>query len=45
MPNYSKKPFLTGSDEEYAMLIEISEEFEKQKIDKTAVRNLKLQRK
>ena len=36
MPNYSKKPFLTASDEEYAMLIEVSEEFEKQKIDKTA---------
>jgi hypothetical protein len=35
MPNYSKTPFLTVSDEEYAMLIEISEEFEKQKIDKT----------
>ena len=36
MPNYSKKPLLTASDEEYAMLIEVSEEFEKQKIDKTA---------
>ena len=36
MPNYSKKPFLTASDEEYTMLIEVSEEFEKQKIDKTA---------
>ena len=36
MPNYYKKPFLTNSDEEYAMLIEVSEEFEKQKIDKTA---------
>ena len=36
MPNYSKKPFLTATDEEYAMLIEVSEEFEKQKIDKTA---------
>ena len=36
MPNYSKKPFLTASDEEYIMLIEVSEEFEKQKIDKTA---------
>jgi len=34
--NYSKKPFLTASDEEYTMLIEVSEEFEKQKIDKTA---------
>ena len=36
MPNYSKKPVLTTSDEEYTMLIEVSEEFEKQKIDKTA---------
>ena len=36
MPNYSKKPILTESDEEYTMLIEVSEEFEKQKIDKTA---------
>jgi len=36
MPNYSKKPILTASDEEYTMLIEISEEFEKQKFDKTA---------
>ncbi len=36
MPNYSKKPLLTSSDEEYAMLIEVCEEFEKQKIDKTA---------
>ena len=36
MPNYSKKPFLTESDEEYIMLIEVCEEFEKQKIDKTA---------
>ena len=36
MPNYSKKPFLTANDEEYAMLIEVSEEFQKQKIDKTA---------
>jgi hypothetical protein len=35
MPNYSKNPFLTGSDEEYAMLIEVSEEFEKQKISRT----------
>jgi hypothetical protein len=34
--NYSKKPVLTTSDEEYAMLIEVSEEFEKQKNDKTA---------
>lgn len=36
MPNYSKKPVLTNSDEEYLMLIEVSEEFERQKIDKTA---------
>ena len=36
MPNYSKKPFLTAGDEEYAMLIEVSEEFQKQEIDKTA---------
>ena len=36
MPNYSNKPVLTDSDEEYSMLIEVCEEFEKQKIDKTA---------
>ena len=36
MPNYSKKKVLTASDEEYTMLIEVSDEFEKQKIDKTA---------
>jgi hypothetical protein len=36
MPNYSKKPILTASDEECTMLIEVIEEFEKQKIDKTA---------
>ncbi|HEX7481954.1 MAG TPA: hypothetical protein VF350_00615 [Candidatus Bathyarchaeia archaeon] len=36
MPNYFKKPVLTDSDEEYAMLIEVCEEFEKQKIDKAA---------
>ena len=36
MPNYSKKPILTANDEEYTMLIEVSEEFQKQKIDKTA---------
>jgi hypothetical protein len=35
MPNYSKKPILTTNDEEYTMLIEVSEEFQKQKIDKT----------
>ncbi len=37
MPNYSKKSLLTASDEEYSMLIEVSEEFEKQKTDKTAL--------
>jgi hypothetical protein len=36
MSNYSKKPILTANDEEYTILIEVSEEFEKQKIDKTA---------
>jgi len=36
MPSYSKEPTLTATDEEYQMLIEISQEFEKQKIDKTA---------
>ena len=36
MPNYSKNPFLTASDEEYTMLIEVCEEFERQKIDKMA---------
>jgi hypothetical protein len=36
MPNYSKQPFLSAIDEEYAMLIEVCEEFEKQKIDKTS---------
>ncbi len=35
MPNYSKKPVLTDSDEEYLMLLEVCEEFEKQKINKT----------
>jgi hypothetical protein len=35
VPNYSKKPLLTANDEEYTMLIEVSEEFEKQKTDKT----------
>jgi hypothetical protein len=33
--NYSKKPVLTISDEECAMLIEASDEFERQKNDKT----------
>jgi hypothetical protein len=36
MPNYSKQPFLSATDEEYVMLIEVIEEFQKQKIDKTA---------
>ncbi len=36
MPNYSKQPFLEAADEEYAMLIEVGEEFQKQKTDKTA---------
>ncbi len=35
MPNYSKKPILTENDEEYSMLIEVCEEFEKQKNEKT----------
>ena len=35
MPNYFKKPILTANDEEYTILIEVSEEFQKQKIDKT----------
>lgn len=35
MPNYTKKPSLSESDEEYAMLIEATEEFDKQKTDKT----------
>jgi hypothetical protein len=36
MPNYSKQPILTANDEEYAILVEVSEEFQKQKIGKTA---------
>ena len=36
MPNYSKQPFLSAIDEEYIMLIEVCEEFEKQKNDKIA---------
>jgi hypothetical protein len=36
MPHYSKQPFLTAIDEEYLMLIEVCEEFEKQKNDKIA---------
>jgi hypothetical protein len=37
MPNYSKKPSLKETDEEYAMLIEVTEEFEKQKADKKSL--------
>jgi hypothetical protein len=33
--NYSNKPVLSANDEEYSMLIEVCEEFEKQKNDKT----------
>jgi hypothetical protein len=36
MRNYSSNPTLTADDEEYTMLIEVCEEFEKQKTDKTA---------
>jgi hypothetical protein len=36
MPNYSKKPILTANDEEYIILMEVTEEFDKQKMDKTA---------
>lgn len=36
VPIYSNKPLLTANDEEYTMLIEVTEEFEKQKTDKTA---------
>ncbi len=36
MPNYSKKPLLTVNDEEYMILIEVAEEFQRQKIGKTA---------
>jgi hypothetical protein len=36
MPNYYKQPILAAVDEEYMMLLEVCEEFEKQKIDKTA---------
>jgi len=36
VPNYSKNPVLTNSDEEYTMLLEVIEEFEKQKIAKAA---------
>jgi hypothetical protein len=35
VPNYSKKEVLRASDEEYTMLIEVIDEFGKQKIDKT----------
>ena len=36
MPNYSKQPFLADTDEEYSILVEVSDEFQKQKIDKTS---------
>ncbi len=36
MPNYSKQPFLTVIDEEYMMLVEVCDEFERQKNDKIA---------
>ncbi len=36
MTKYDTKPSLTTEDEEYRMLLEVSEEFEKQKNDKTA---------
>ncbi len=36
MPNYSKNPLLTTADEEYTILIEVCEEFQRQKTDKTA---------
>jgi hypothetical protein len=35
VPNYINKPPLAANDEEYSMLVEVSEEFEKQKTDKT----------
>ena len=37
VPNYINKPPLAANDEEYTMLLEVSEEFEKQKTDKTAL--------
>lgn len=36
MSNYSNNPLLTANDEEYIMLLEVCEEFEKQKIGKSA---------
>jgi hypothetical protein len=36
MPNYFAKPLLTATDEEYMMLLEVCDEFERQKLDKTA---------
>jgi hypothetical protein len=36
VPHYSEKPPLIATDEEYLMLIEVTQEFEKQKTDKTA---------
>jgi hypothetical protein len=35
MPNYIKKPIIAYNDEEYSILIEVTEEYEKQKNDKT----------
>jgi hypothetical protein len=34
VPNYASKPILNDCDEEYLMLIEVTEEFEKQKMNK-----------
>lgn len=39
MNKYATKPLLTANDEEYTMLLEASQEFEKQKTDKTAREN------
>ena len=39
MPNYSKNPVLTNRDEEYTMLLEVCEDFDRQKIDKAAREN------
>ena len=38
-----QEPVLTAIDKEYEILIEVSEEFEKQKTEKTAARNLEAQ--
>jgi hypothetical protein len=37
MPKYSNQPYLTASDEEYMMLLEVVEEFQRQKINKMAL--------